>query len=306
MREGEGGQPASAREPGRALIHRERAGCLREAAPAPWCSARSASPGCRSAGCGRSWSGGPCLPAGERAEDQGGPCSGRGISPAQRPRRPVHQHGRVTPAPSSLASGRNSGALRAPDGGLPPVRHRGVTARAEFAAQLRDWDRSPFSSLIGEQVRADVLRSEGTAPPSDRNDALIADDDLDVRIDRWDHRPDEPSGAGRRRHRRRVRPHPRSSSRGASGWRTTSARTSRVPGARDADLGRLRRTGVIRRWTERIRTGGQDGRRPGAGLHDRHRASCPSAHVDARDQVSAAAGSAPGTPRTAAGADRSC
>ncbi|NII40544.1 hypothetical protein E9228_001180 [Curtobacterium flaccumfaciens] len=72
-------------------------------------------------------------------------------------------------------------------GGAPvPTYVAGVTDRADFDAQLRDWDRSPFFSLIGEQVQADVLRSDRTAPQSDQNEALIADDDLDVRIDRWD------------------------------------------------------------------------------------------------------------------------
>jgi hypothetical protein len=72
-------------------------------------------------------------------------------------------------------------------GGAPvPTFVAGHTDRADFDTQLRDWDRSPFFSLIGEEVQADVLRADRTHPESDQNETLIAGDDLDARIGRWD------------------------------------------------------------------------------------------------------------------------
>ncbi|MDN3478704.1 M60 family metallopeptidase, partial [Curtobacterium sp. APC 4022] len=72
-------------------------------------------------------------------------------------------------------------------GGAPvPTFVAGVTARADFDTQLQNWDRSPFFSLIGERVQADVLRADATSPRSDQNEELIAGDDLDVRMARWD------------------------------------------------------------------------------------------------------------------------
>ncbi|WIB36712.1 MULTISPECIES: M60 family metallopeptidase [unclassified Curtobacterium] len=72
-------------------------------------------------------------------------------------------------------------------GGAPvPTYVAGATDRAWFDTQLTNWDRSPFFLLIGEHVQADVLRADTEDPQGDQNEQLIAGDDLDTRIGRWD------------------------------------------------------------------------------------------------------------------------
>ena len=89
-------------------------------------------------------------------------------------------------------------------GGHPvPTYVAGRTDRAVFDRQLREWRDAPFLQLVGDRVQADVLRAESTAT-ADQNEELLAGQDLDARIGRWDDivRTNEAFwGAGRAAHR---------------------------------------------------------------------------------------------------------